>query len=420
MTPRERYRAIVRHERPDRMPYRFGAPRRSTLDAWRKQGLRPEQEANWQEFVGEESPLSIGMLYMGPVPPFEEQIIEERGNERIWIDGYGVKRLDAVVQATDGFATRQYLEFPVKNLHDFEALRFRFDPRSPERHEVVNAADVERFASASPDGYRAYGGQSWKDRAELCRAAADPVFCVVFGLYWTARDLCGFENLSIMFHEQPNLVHEMMEYWTWFLMELLEEPLSRIRVDEFVISEDMAYKTASMISPDHMREFMLPRYRRLYRFLKDKGVECVVMDSDGHSSQILDVFHPEVIDGIWPMEIAANNDPEIYLQRHPRLYVGGGIDKRELRFDYERVHAEVAKRFRTARIHGGYVPVVDHGVPPDVPLRNFLYMTECIRAFADGADLDHRPDPVLERQLGPIEEMFDPLKAIDRAATRDS
>jgi len=43
MTPRERFRAIVRGQQPDRMPYFFGGPRASTFAAWRKQGLSEEQ-----------------------------------------------------------------------------------------------------------------------------------------------------------------------------------------------------------------------------------------------------------------------------------------------------------------------------------------------------------------------------------------
>jgi hypothetical protein len=46
-------------------------------------------------------------------------------------------------------------------------------------------------------------------------------------------------------------------------------------------------------------------------------------------------------------------------------------------------------------------------------VRNFLYMVELLRGFADGADLDtYEPPCELEKQLGPIVEMFDPGKAI--------
>ncbi|MBI3923697.1 MAG: hypothetical protein HY318_19915, partial [Armatimonadetes bacterium] len=64
----------------------------------------------------------------------------------------------------------------------------------------------------------------------------------------------------------------------------------------------------------------------------------------------------------------------------------------------------------------GYIPHVDHGVPPDIPVRNFLYYVELAKGFARGEDLDtYEPPCELEEQLGPIEEMFDPRQAIARA-----
>jgi len=420
MTPRERFRRIVRHEEVDRMPYLFGGPRKSTFDAWRKQGLSEEQRKHWSDFVGEDGRTGIGMVYTGPMPPFEEEVIEERDNKRIWRDQWGVLRVDAIEQPTEGFAPRQYLEFPVKSPEDFEEMKKRFDPHSPERFELLDDKDPERYESLNPDWYRHYhGGQTWRERIDRCNNGDVPVCVGVPALYWTARDWCGFEGLSIMFYEQPGLVHEMMEYWTWFIMELLDEPLSHIHVDEVILSEDMAYKTQPMISPAHMREFMVPRYKRLYRFFKDKGAECVAMDTDGHNSQVLDVFYPECIDGIVPMEIAADNDPEVYLRKHRGLFIQGGIDKRELRFSREQVHAEVVRRYRAAREYGGFIPTVDHGVPPDIPLRNFLYMVELIKGLADGEDLSYEPPCVLERQLGEIEEMFDPLRAVSRAYAKE-
>jgi hypothetical protein len=60
--------------------------------------------------------------------------------------------------------------------------------------------------------------------------------------------------------------------------------------------------------------------------------------------------------------------------------------------------------------------MVDHGVPPDVPLRNFLYMVELIRGYAQGADLEtFEPSCTLEAALGPFERPFDANEAIVKA-----
>lgn len=396
-------------------PMSSGGPRASTFSAWRKQGLSAEQEANWSRFIGEESFTGIGKFDCGPLPRFEETVLEERGNVRIWIDHWGVKRMDAIHQPTPGFATRRYLEFPAKTPTDFERMKAHFNPHTPER-TIPLPGENER-PTLNPDGYRVHQSTvCWRERIEVCRQSEYPVTQTIPGLWWTTRDWAGFEGLCVMCVEQPLLVHEMIEYWTWFIIELFDEPLSAIPADMVMLNEDMAFKTAAMISPAMMREFMLPRYRRLYRFFKERGVGCVVMDSDGHIGQILEVFYPEAIDGIAPVEIAANNDLERYLREHPGVFLMGGIDKRELTRTKAEVRREVARRYRTAREFGHYIPTVDHGVPPDVSLRNYLYMVELLKGFANGEDLDtYEPPGELERQLGPVEEMFDPLKAIAQA-----
>ena len=415
MTHRERLLAVFRHQAPDRMPYRFGGPRQSTLAAWRKQGLTEDLIDRWGEFIGGDPGCGIGKLYCGPLPAFPEETLEIRGNTRLWRDSWGVTRLDAIHQPTEGFATRRYLDFPVKTPADFEKMKERFDPHTPQRTVSDQGAAVPD--TMNPDGYRHYRpGPGWRDLQAACASGDLPVSAGLPGLYWTARDWCGFEGLSIMFHDQPRLVHEMMEFWTWFLMEISAEPFSHIRVDQLIVSEDMAYKHAAMISPQHLRAFMLPHYRKLHRFFAEKGVTSFGMDSDGYNGQILEVLYPEGLTAICPLEIAAGNDPEIFLQQYPGIFLEGGIDKRELRFTKQRVRAEVVKRYRVARRYGGYIPTVDHGTPPDVPVRNFLYMVELLRGFADGEDLDtYEPPGDLEAQLGPIEEMFDHRKAIAAA-----
>ncbi|MGQ9731227.1 MAG: uroporphyrinogen decarboxylase family protein [Candidatus Zipacnadales bacterium] len=412
MTPRERFRALVKGEPVDRMPYVFGGPRASTFAAWRKQGLSEEQQRNWAGFIGADPVMGIGKVYCGPVPPFPEEVIEERGNYRIWRDHWGVKRLDAINQPTDGFVTRSYLEHFVKDRATWMEMREHFDPHSPER--TGPGGDGAPLTDLNPNRYRHIGhGPNWWNLVDQCNNGDAPVFLTVAGFYWTLRDMCGFEGLSMMFYDNPTLVHEMMEYWAWFLMELLDEPLRKIKVDKVCLNEDMAYKGKSMISPAHIREFMLPHYKRLNAFFKERGVEVLEMDSDGYNADIIRVMYPEGFDGISPMEIAAGNDPETYLREYPGIYLAGGIDKRELRFDKKRARVEIAKRYSAARKYGRYLPTVDHGVPPDVPLRTFLYLVELIKGFANGEDLDtYEPPGVLEEQLGPIEEMFDPKKAI--------
>ena len=56
----------------------------------------------------------------------------------------------------------------------------------------------------------------------------------------------------------------------------------------------------------------------------------------------------------------------------------------------------------------------DHGVPPDVPLRSFLYMAELIKAVAEGKSIPGPEDPFpLEEKLGPVKQMWSPEMVYD-------
>ena len=420
MTPRERMLAIIRQEPVDRLPYQFGGARGATFAAWRRQGLSEELQRSWGSLVGEDGSMGIGKFYTGVHPLFEERIIEEKGNIRTWVDGWGAVRQDAINQPTVGFATRRWIEFAVKGWDDWKRVRERLDPHAPQRTRPLSEDEVTPHLGPDSYGWHPPGGVHWRDNIDACNNADVPVRLVVPGIYWAIRDLTGFLELSYMFYDHPDLVREMFAYWTWFLMELLDEPLSHIKVDIVMLNEDMGFKGQAMMSPALMREFLLPNYQKLYSFFHDKGVEALVMDSDGYNNQILDVLYPETIDGIQPIEIAAGNDPEEILTRYPGIHIHGGVDKRELRFGRQQLRAEVARRYDTAWRHKGYIPHVDHGVPPDIPLRNFLYFVELARGFCNGEDLQtFEPPCELEKQLGPIEEMFEPGSVIAAAYGMD-
>ncbi len=420
MTPRERMRALIRREPIDRLPYIFGGPRAATFAAWRRQGLSEEQQHQWGALVQEDGFAGLGKFYTGVHPLFEERVISEEGNIRTWVDGWGSTRQDAIRQPTAGFATRRWIQFAISGWDDWRRVRERLDPHSPERTRPLTADEVTPHLGPDGYGWHPPGGSHWRENVDTCNSSELPVRLVVPGIYWAIRDYTGMEGLSYLFYDEPALVHEMFEYWAWFLMELLDEPLRQAKVDIVMLNEDMGFKKQAMMSPPLMRQFLLPNYRRLYDFFKNRGVDALVMDSDGYNNQILDVLYPEAIDGIQPIEIAAHNDPEEILTRYPGIHIHGGIDKRELRFSREQLRAEVTQRYATARRHGGFIPHVDHGVPPDIPLRNFLHFVELARGFCDGEDLaTYQPPGILERDLGPIEQMFEAGSAIAAAYSAD-
>ena len=75
----------------------------------------------------------------------------------------------------------------------------------------------------------------------------------------------------------------------------------------------------------------------------------------------------------------------------------------------ERTLREIMSKVPWLVERGGDLPAVDHAVPPDVPLRSFIYMCELIRSVAEG-----RPTPDPDEPLE-LEEKLDPPRVSVRS-----
>jgi uroporphyrinogen decarboxylase len=316
------------------------------------------------------------------------RVIEENEKGRIWLDETGVLIHDAGAGlTTPGFRTRTFLSHPVKDRADWIRIRDEhFNPYAPGRY---------------PD--------DWSEQVERLKGRELPLQVTLPGLYWKTREWVGFENLSLLFYDDPAFVHEMMAYVTEFTITVLDRALREVNVDSVQLNEDMAYKRHAMISPRMFREFMLPRYTRLADFFQSRGVPVRIIDCDGYVEELIPLWIEAGMNATYPLEIAAGNDPLAIRKTYGRAIAFlGCIDKREIR-SKERTYEEVMKKVPWLIEQGGFLPTVDHAVPPDVPLRSYLYMCELIKAIAEGRAV---PGPnealAIEERLGPIERMWSP------------
>jgi uroporphyrinogen decarboxylase len=62
----------------------------------------------------------------------------------------------------------------------------------------------------------------------------------------------------------------------------------------------------------------------------------------------------------------------------------GGIDKRILAKGKAAIDAHVEAILPTMRARGGYIPTCDHGVPEEVPYKDYLhYRKRCVELGGD-------------------------------------
>jgi hypothetical protein len=103
-------------------------------------------------------------------------------------------------------------------------------------------------------------------------------------------------------------------------------------------------------------------------------VRYVIVDTDGNSEPLLPQLIEAGVDAIWPMERAADSQDPNFLRRKygKQLRLWGGVDKRELTKDKQAIDDHL-RTLAPLVEQGGYIPTIDHTVPPDISLENFLY-----------------------------------------------
>lgn len=361
LTNRERFINVMDYKPVDRVPnYEVGVwPQ--TKDRWSREGLE-KRNLHWDWFTGEEYFSMDAREYIsvnfGMSPSFEEEIIEENERHVVFRDTSGRIR-KALKEGSIGSSRTsmdQYLRFPVEDRSDFRNLKKRL---------------IASLGSRYPAQWRETMLPRWKNREHVLVLGRN---CSTLGFYWRARTWMGTENLSYAWYDKPELLHEMMEFIADFTMEVARPIIEAVDIDYVFINEDMAMKNGPLLSPDIYKKFIFPHMKRLASYLKSKGIRYVVIDSDGSPEPLIPLLLDAGVDALWPLERASQNtDPYFLRKKYGRsLRLWGAFDKRELLKGRKAIDKHLAELAPLVE-EGGFIPTVDHTVPPDVSLDDFTY-----------------------------------------------
>jgi len=358
MNSRERYYAVTHYKPFDRifkneMDAACERPYRETLARWQKEGL-PEG-ADPYIILGYDTIQVVPISVYG-WPGWKYEIFEET-NEYITFrdtDDGVIKKMRKNAQ-TPGH-TAQFLEYPIKDRTSWNEFRKRLNPESPGRFP-----------------------QDWESREKDYQNRDFPLGVNAGSMFGWLRNWIGIENLSVMLYDEPALVHEMTDYITELVMVILKKVIFEIELDFAYMWEDMGYKTGSLISPKHIREFMMPGYRKITDLLHQAGIDIIMLDSDGNVEGVIPFWLEVGINYIYPMEVAAGMDV-IRLRKKfgKELRMGGGMDKRILASGNKEAICEMIMSKKELIREGGYTPGVDHVVSPDISWDSFLYYHKCL------------------------------------------
>jgi len=368
MTGRTRFLTSLTGGQPDRFfRYEHGAwPQ--TAERWRAEAgpgaeaIQPYDQSG--AYFGMD-PLVRIMMNSGYTdspyhPKLTERTLEETEKHRIYVDADGVTKKELSHDRETSMP--QFISFPVTDRADWDVIRTRLNPDDAD----LRIGDIERLA-------------------KLCSDPQVPTLLPMCGAYGHPRNLLGAEGLAYVLYDAPGLLEEILDNWLELYHALVERLTAHVRVDAVLIWEDMCYRSGPLIDPEHFRRFMLPRCKDLVRFAKSSGVRAVIVDTDGDCRKMIPLFLEAGVDCLMPFEVQAGMDVVAIAQEFPGLSIMGGLDKRVLAGESRAaIRAEVDRVLPFFLERGGYIPTLDHTVPPNVSLASYRYYLDCVRSFEDG------------------------------------
>jgi uroporphyrinogen decarboxylase len=189
--------------------------------------------------------------------------------------------------------------------------------------------------------------------------------------------LMGYETLCFAVADQPELVDAIVEKVGTFYVEFTQALVDFSRVAVIWGSDDLGFHSGTMMSPDFLRQKILPWHTRCAEIARSKG-KPYLLHSCGKLEAIMDDLIDNVgIDGKHSFEDAILPVTEAKRRYGDRVALLGGIDMDFLcRSEESAIRRRVRETLDICMKGGRYCLGTGNSAANYVPLDNFLAMID--------------------------------------------
>ena len=338
------------------------------LDKWRREeGLAPE--ADLAELFGFDLPAVATLRGLGGCeaafePCFEDKVLEDRGAYEV-VQDFAGRHVLCFKGRRNGFMP-EYIDHPVKDMRTWEEnCAWRMEFTTPERMRKLET-ELEDVVQKAKQGFF--------------------VEQYVVGGYMYLRSLMGPEELLYKFYDDPELIHACMRRWFELADKVIEYHQKYVSIDQILLDEDICYNHGSLISPDMIKEFLMPYYQQLIANARarrlDKSRRLMYhIATDGLCSPVIGLYREAGMGMMSPFEVAAGMDVVRIGKEYPDMLISGGLDKREMAKGKDAIDRMVDRILPVMQARGGYIPTCDHGVPEEVKLDDYMHLRKRLLEF---------------------------------------
>jgi uroporphyrinogen decarboxylase len=192
----------------------------------------------------------------------------------------------------------------------------------------------------------------------------------------------GFESLAYAVYEDRALVHAMFDKVGAFVAAVAETVCDFECYGAVYLGDDLAFKTSLFMSPDLLRELIIPWHQRIADIAHAHG-KLFLFHCCGNMYPLLDEYIDRVrIDAKHSFEESVLPVTEVKRRYGRRLTLLGGMDVDFLaRATPERIEAKTHEILTACMPGGGYFLGSGNWVTEYIPPENYLAMLRAARQF---------------------------------------
>lgn len=203
------------------------------------------------------------------------------------------------------------------------------------------------------------------------------------------RDIADWYTAPLLY---PDYVHQVFELGVERSIENLQRYKDAFGEDIHMIAvcgTDFGTQRGPIMSPAVIREFYLPYYKQINRWIHENTNWKSYKHCCGSIFEIIPIFIEAGFDALNPVQCSAEGmDPRRLKETYGRdiLFWGGGVDTQHvLPFGTpEEVRRQVLERLEVFSKDGGYVFNTVHNIQANTPIENIVAMVDALQEFNGG------------------------------------
>jgi uroporphyrinogen decarboxylase len=201
--------------------------------------------------------------------------------------------------------------------------------------------------------------------------------CHAGGILEHVSRLMGYVGLCTALYDAPDLVQAIVDRVGGLIEDYHRRLLGLDRLAVVFQGDDMGFRSGTLVSPDHMRDYFLPWHKRFAEVAHQAG-RPYFLHSCGNLEAIMDDLIDDVgIDAKHSFEDAIAPVTEMKRRYGERIGILGGVDVDVLgRASPEEVRRTVRSVIDACAPGGRYAVGSGNSIPSYIPVENFLTMLD--------------------------------------------